>query len=152
MTAAEVQEEYDKQVIVYNAINGIRTAIVSIQGTFEAASFYFDLADKRMGECIEHVDSATIVVDQFEYYRGILGDSKNITYTALNKFSSEYDTMLNNAFKAAESDLEKVWSYLSYLEEKHSYGVSMEMDGIYDWSNEYKPFNGNLDIKYRQGE
>ena len=152
MTAAEVKDEYDKQVKVYEAINAIRTAIVSIQGTFEAASFYFDLADKRMGECIEHVDSATIVVDQFEYYRGILGDSKNITYTALNKFSSEYDTMLNNAFKAAESDLEKVWSYLSYLEEKHSYGVSMEMDGIYDWSNEYKPFNGNLDIKYRQGE
>lgn len=152
MTAAQVQDEYDKQVIVYNAINGIRTAIVSIQGTFEAASFYFDLADKRMGECIEHVDSATIVVDQFEYYRGILGDSKTITYTALNNFSSEYDTMLNTAFKAAESDLEKVWSYLSYLEEKHNYGVSMEKAGIYDWSDEYAPFEGNLDIKYRQGE
>jgi len=152
MTAAEVQEEYDKQVIVYNAINGIRTAIVSIQGTFEAASFYFDLADKRMGECIEHVDSATIVVDQFEYYRGILGDSKDITYTALNKFSSEYDTMLNNAFDAAESDLEKVWSYLSYLDKKYNYGSKMEEAGQYAWSREYEPFNGNLDIKYRQGE
>lgn len=149
MTAAEVKDEYDNQVKVYEAINRIRTAIVSIQGTFEAASFYFDLADKRMGECIEHVDSATIVVDQFEYYRGILDDSKTITNTALNKFSSEYVTMLKNAYDAAESDLEKVWSYLSYLNEKYYHGLSMEMDGIDDWSDEYAPFEGDLDIKYR---
>ena len=34
MTAAEVKDEYDKQVKVYEAIDRIRTAIVSIQGTF----------------------------------------------------------------------------------------------------------------------
>jgi hypothetical protein len=30
MTAAEVKDEYDKQVKVYEAINGIRTAIATI--------------------------------------------------------------------------------------------------------------------------
>ena len=140
MSSSEAWSKYQVQLGYYNQLNSIRLALVAIRGSLEAADTMFDSAVRKMTSCVDTVENADIVLEDFNQYLTLLSDNYNIIHNA-EKDSDTFMRNINTAFNKVEDDMEIVHAYMTYL---HNYYLSAQTDEHYGRSVIYPAYTGEI--------
>lgn len=140
MTSKEAMAKYEEQLGYYKELNAIRSALVSIRGSFQAADLMFDFSKREMAACVNIVQNAEIILEDFDKYEKLLTDNFNIISSAKDNFSDFRDD-IDKAFSRCESHMEIVHAYMTYLYNAY---LSIQSDERLGRGSLYPPYTGEI--------